>query len=358
MRRNRSLEIFGLTILLSSALWRLPTIAGALDHETELVAEEDRIDRRELPAMAKIFREVARETAPSVVNVAVFLGGPDGREIPAGAGSGVLISADGSVLTNSHVVEGGGIIRVTLSDDRVVPARLVGRDPATDLALLDIEGEDHRAAPLGDSDLLEVGDWVMAYGSPFGLNRSVTAGIVSALGRSDIGLANYENFIQTDAAINPGNSGGPLVDLQGRVVGINTAIASRNGSSSGIGFAIPINMAREVVGRLAAGGRVERGWFGVRIEDLPRARALALGGAVGDGAVVLTEVLADGPARSAGLRSGDLVIDIGGRRTRSANDLRNLVAFLAPGTRVAVRVQREGREVVCELTTARRPTEP
>ncbi|MCB9832867.1 MAG: trypsin-like peptidase domain-containing protein [Planctomycetes bacterium] len=356
MRRNRSLEIFGLTILLSSALWRLPMIAGALDPAAEVQAEDEKVDRRELPAMARIFREVARATAPSVVNVTIYAGS-GGQLERVGAGSGVIISTDGKILTNVHVVEGGSVIRVTLDDDRELDATLIGRDPATDLALLDIEGDDHKAAPLGDSDRLEVGDWVMAYGSPFGLSKSVTAGIVSALGRHDIGLASYENFIQTDAAINPGNSGGPLVDLEGRVVGINTAIASRSGGSAGIGFAIPINLARAVVDRLVTSGRVERGWFGVRIDDLSRARMDQLEGEAQEGAVVVTEVIDGSPARAAGLEAGDIVLEIGGQRTRNANELRERVAFLEPGKTVTVRILRAGRERIERVVPGRRPEE-
>ena len=224
------------------------------------------------------------------------------REEGRASGSGVIVDAQGYILTNAHVVENAAEIEVGLSDDRKFKATLVGRDPKTDLAVLRVEAPTGTlpVAELGDSDRLRVGQWAIAIGNPFGLDRTVTAGIISATGRTQVGVATYEAFIQTDASINPGNSGGPLLNLQGRVIGINTAIVA---SGQGIGFAIPINMAREVMGQLISRGRVVRGWLGIVIQDLTA--DLAAGFGLPDtGGVLISDVMKDSPAETAGMRAG------------------------------------------------------
>ena len=343
------IERFAVIFCLSLLVWRLPDLALAFktdDKESEY--GRSAIAKDDLALTFSAFRQAAAAIAPSVVHVAV------GDNLATG--SGVIVSQSGRILTNNHVVESGAAITITLNDNRKLKAKLIGRDPASDLALLDLEGEGYIAAPLGDSRAIEVGDWVMACGSPFGLARTVTAGIVSAKERSDVGVANYENFIQTDAAINPGNSGGPLVDLRGRVVGINAAIASRSGGYSGIGFAIPINMAREVATRIAKEGRVERAWFGVRIEDLSVAKAKRQLGSWASSGVLIAMVVAEGPAQKAGLQANDVVIRIAGSHVKNANALRLKVAFLEPGKKVIIDIVRANKLLSLEITpTPRQP---
>src|SRR6516162_7792238 len=225
-------------------------------------------------------------------------------------GSGVIVdAAQGYVLTNAHVVENATSIDVTTKDNRRLKARLVGRDPETDIAVLQVPGGSLTAVPMGDSDHLQVGDFVLAVGNPFGLGQTVTSGIVSALGRTGLGIEGYEDFIQTDASINPGNSGGPLVDLQGRIVGINTAILAPSGGNVGIGFAVPINMARDVMDQLIRNGTVKRGRIGVAIQDLTPDLARALGTTRTEGALI-ARVAPDSPAQRAGLHSSDLIVAI------------------------------------------------
>ena len=260
-----------------------------------------------------------------------------------GLGSGVIVSKDGYVLTNNHVVAGADEVTVHLSDERKFKAKVIGTDPATDIGVLKINATDLVPAKLGDSSKMEVGDWVVAIGSPFGLTQTVTAGIVSAIGRADVGITDYENFIQTDAAINPGNSGGPLVNLHGEVIGINTAIASRTGGNLGVGFAIPSNMARSVMESLIAHGRVERGWLGAAIQNLDKELAASFHYGRTEG-VLLGDVLADGPAAKAGLKSGDIVVRFNGKPIKNANQLRSVVAATKPNTNVQVEVFRDGKE--------------
>jgi serine protease Do len=305
--------------------------------------------------------EVAAHAAPSVVRVFStatpprgthpFLDPvPPGRGHPGvhGQGAGVIIDADGLVLTSSHVVAGADAIRVTLDDDRRLRARVVGADPPTDLALLRIEGEPEGLVPLefGDSGRLRRADVVLAIGNPFGVGQAVTMGIVSALGRADLGIVDYEDFIQTDAAVNPGSSGGPLVDMEGRLVGINTAILSRSGGYQGIAFAVPSNMARAVVDSLMEHGRVIRGWLGVAIQDLSDELAEALGVTATDG-VVVVEVVPDGPAHAAGMERGDVILRFDGDEVASSGQLRNDIAMRGAGVTVSLEVARgDAREAL------------
>src|SRR5262249_60963965 len=241
------------------------------------------------------------------------------REDVRAAGSGVIVDARGFILTNAHVVENAAEIEVRLSDDRKFPGQVVGRDPKTDLAIVKIEpgASALPVAELGDSDKLRIGQWAIAIGNPFGLDRTVTVGIISATGRTRVGGATYEAFIQTDASINPGNSGGPLLNLQGKVIGINTAIVA---SGQGIGFAIPINMAREVMGQLIAKGRVIRGWLGIVIQDLTPDLAAGFGITSANG-VLISDVMKDSPAEAAGMRPGDVIVEFTGAPIKEGIDL-------------------------------------
>jgi Do/DeqQ family serine protease len=259
-------------------------------------------------------------------------------------GSGVIVDADrGHVLTNHHVIDKADEIRVTLADGRVLEAELLGADPETDVAVLQIPAEDLDAVALADSDQLRVGDFVVAIGNPFGLNQTVTSGIVSALGRSGLGIEGYENFIQTDASINPGNSGGPLVNLRGELVGINTAILAPGGGNVGIGFAIPVNMAHNIKTQIVELGGVRRGVFGVGLQELTPQLAEALDVPIRDGAVV-AEVRAGSAADRAGLQVGDIVVALNDKAVLSAAGLRIQLALLRIGDEVRLGVLRGGRE--------------
>ncbi len=282
--------------------------------------------------------------------------GPVERETQA-MGSGVIVdAAQGYVLTNAHVVENANSIEVTTKDNRHLTAKLIGRDPDTDIAVLQVPGGNLTAVPMGDSARLQVGDFVLAVGNPFGLGQTVTSGIVSALGRSP-GIEGYEDFIQTDASINPGNSGGALVDLQGRLIGINTAIVAPAGGNIGIGFAVPIDMARQVMDQLVRYGAVKRGRIGVAIQDLTPDIAQALGTSHTEGAVI-ARVERGSPAELAGLRSSDLVLAVNGAPIRNGSELRNRVGLARIGDEVELTIYRGGAErtltVRVEQATAQR----
>jgi len=259
-------------------------------------------------------------------------------------GSGVVVDAkNGYIITNHHVIDGADEISVNLSDGRTMKAQLIGSDPETDIAVLKV-GEDHLAAlTMSDSDHLRVGDFVVAIGNPFGLGQTVTSGIVSALGRSGLGIEGYEDFIQTDASINPGNSGGALVNLSGELVGINTAILSKSGGNVGIGFAIPINMVREIMAQLVEHGAVQRGSLGAQAQDLTPELATAFGIESNRGAVI-TQVTSGSPADKAGLKAGDVITRINDRPVQDASDVRNRVGLLRIGEHVAMQILRDGKE--------------
>lgn len=290
--------------------------------------------------------ELAKAVKPAVVNVT------GRRDIGGrGVGSGFIINADGYVVTNNHVVEGAGTVQVKLSDGRELTAKVVGRDPKTDLALLKVEATGLPVIGLGDSAALQVGEPVMAIGNPFGLEQTVTTGIVSATGRV-IGAGPYDDFIQTDTSINPGNSGGPLINARGQVVGINSIIVSRTGGSVGIGFSIPVNLAKNVFSQLAATGRVERGWLGVTIQELTPALVKSLGLPDGRGALV-AQVTDGSPAAAAGVKQGDIIVSVGGRAIARSADLPPVVANLAPGRTVPISVIRDGKTVPLSATITR-----
>jgi Do/DeqQ family serine protease len=270
-------------------------------------------------------------------------------------GSGVIMSAEGYVLTNNHVVEGADAIEVTLPDTRHAAARLIGADPESDLAVLKIALDKLPVMPLGDSDQLQVGDQVLAIGNPFGVGQTVTSGIVSALGRDQLGINTFENFIQTDAAINPGNSGGALIDVSGHLLGINTAIFSRSGGSMGIGFAIPVSTAKLVLQDIVKTGHVVRGWIGVESSELTPELAQTFGLDADDQGVIVTGVLNNGPAARAGIRPGDAITQVAGRPVHSALELLTRIAALPPGHAATFALRRGSQQMQAEVTPAQRP---
>ena len=283
-----------------------------------------------------------------------FFYGDQGRDEPQGGlGSGVIISASGYILTNNHVIEGADEIEVVLADARKGKAKVIGTDPETDLAILKIELDKLPVIVLGNSDALLVGDPVLAIGNPFGVGQTVTGGIVSALGRSKLGINTFENFIQTDAAINPGNSGGALVDTTGALMGINTAIYSRSGGSMGIGFAIPVSTAKQVLESIVKDGQVTRGWIGVEPQELNAELMETFNVKTKEG-VIITGVLQNGPAGQAGIRPGDVITAVNGKAVGNVTELLGAVAALKPGEAAPLTVQRSGKTSDMSVTPAKR----
>jgi len=274
-----------------------------------------------------------------------------------GQGSGFIISKDGFILTNNHVIEDADIIKVSLSDNREFDAKVVGADPQSDVALLKIEDpENLPVLALGNSEALEVGEWVIAIGNPFGLSQTVTVGVVSAKGRSSVGINQYENFIQTDAAINPGNSGGPLINVHGEVVGINTALFSRTGGYMGIGFAIPINMAQSIEDQLQRDGKVTRGWLGVVIQNVDKELAESFG-LKQAGGILISEVQEDSPADKAGIKQGDVIIRLNETVLKDVSDLRNRIALISPETEVTLHIIRHGKDEQIAVVIGEQPSD-
>jgi serine protease Do len=332
----------------------------------------------------KRFIEVAKTIRPAVVTVAAvqkakapepFEGHgspfdfffrhpgmpPHGPQERRGMGSGVIIDAQGTIITNNHVVEGADELKVILHDDKELKASIIGTDPKSDVAVIRIDpkalaGLTLTAASLGHSSSLEVGEWVMAIGAPFGLKQTVSAGIVSALGRGSMGITDYEDFVQTDAAINPGNSGGPLINLEGQVIGINTAIASRSGGNQGIGFAIPVDMVRQISDQLITHGSVVRGYIGVFIGDVTPELAESFSFKGRDG-VLVQDVSADGPGAAAGLEAGDIVFARDGKPVDDVTVFRNGIAATKPGTKTTLSVFRDGKEIQVEVTLGELPSD-
>jgi serine protease Do len=335
------------------------------------------------PAIARngpeTFAPLARRVTPAVVNIAAVLEVPARQQTQQGQqleemlrrfgqprrppaarratsmGSGFIIDSGGTVVTNNHVVENAREIAVIMNTGRTHRARLLGRDDKTDLAVLKIEAnESFPFVPWGDSDRIEVGDWVLAVGNPFGLGGTVTAGIVSARGR-DIQAGPYDDFLQLDAPINQGNSGGPSFNMNGEVIGVNTAIFSPSGGSIGIGFAIPSNLARGIVADLARSGRIERAWLGINVQDVTPEIAGQLGLASDVDGVVIAAVESESPAARGGLRQGDVIVAVNGRRVDQVRDVPRTIAALRPGTRVTLTLLRRGREMDIAVTTGRLP---
>jgi serine protease DegQ len=324
------------------------------------------------------FSDAARKAMPAVVNIYTsqeakrprhpfmddplfrhFFGegpeaGPQRRE---GLGSGVIVSEQGYVLTNHHVIESVDQIEVALPDSRKVPARVVGTDPETDLAVLKIEARKLPAITFAKAEQIRVGDFVLAIGNPFGIGQTVTLGIVSGLGRSHLGITTFENFIQTDAAINPGNSGGALVDASGHLIGINTAIYSQTGGSMGIGYAIPVSTARQVMEQIIQKGSVTRGWIGVGVQEVTKeiAESFKLRAA---GGVLITQVERGGPADKAGVQAGDVLSAVNGKPVADTIAMLNSIATLQPGDEARLRVSRNQAEQELSVTIGRRPRPP
>lgn len=287
-----------------------------------------------------------------------FFFGDQGRGEPQGGlGSGVIISATGYILTNNHVVESADEIEVILNDTRKAKAQVIGTDPDTDLAILKIDLDKLPVIVLGNSDALQIGDPVLAIGNPFGVGQTVTGGIVSALGRNQLGINTFENFIQTDAAINPGNSGGALVDVNGHLMGINTAIYSRSGGSMGIGFAIPVSTAKQVLEGIVKDGQVTRGWIGVEPQELNAELAETFNikpAALKDGGVIIIGVLQNGPAAQAGIQPGDVITAVNGKSVSNVSQLLTAVAALKPGTPAPLTVLRRDRQTDIAVTPGKR----
>jgi len=326
-------------------------------------------------AQVASYNEAVRRASPSVVNISTskevrtsphpllndtvfrrFFGEQlsDQPQRAASLGSGVIVSTSGYVLTNNHVVEAADEIEVALADGKKLLAKVVGNDPDTDLAVLRVTSDNLPAISFGSSDALRVGDVVLAIGNPFNLGHTVTAGIVSALGRSGLGVSTFENFIQTDAAINPGNSGGALIDASGNLVGINTVIFSRTGGSMGIGFAIPVSTAKMVLEQIVKSGSVTRGWIGVEVQEItpPVAESFKLSSTRG---ALIAGVLRGGPADKAGVKPGDVLVEVQGKPVADPAGMLNLIAALAPGQPAKVKLKRQGQDVDATVTVGRRP---
>jgi serine protease Do len=338
------------------------------------------------PLADQVFEEVAKRVTPAVVNISTtrvvkeegsgssnpFFNDPFFQrffgqepfqlpEIPKeqreqSLGSGVIVDPRGYIVTNNHVVEKAQEIKVVLSDRREFKGKVVGSDPKSDIAVVKIDGKDLPTVSWGDSSRLQVGQYVMAIGNPFGLNQTVTMGIVSAVGRANVGIADYEDFIQTDAAINPGNSGGALVNTQGELIGINTAIFTRSGGFMGIGFAVPSNMARSVMESLVKTGKVIRGWLGISIQEVSPELAKQFGLSEPKGALV-ADVLPHTPAERAGIKRGDIILELDGKTIENAGQLRNLVAEIPIGKKVKIKVFRDKQEQELEITIGEQPKE-
>ncbi len=322
------------------------------------------------PPPAGSFRQAAQRASAAVVSINTskapsrhpqandpwfrFFFGDQSGQPQAGLGSGVIITDDGYILTNNHVVDGADEIEVVLNDSRRARGKVIGTDPDTDLAVLKISLDRLPVITLGNSDALQVGDQVLAIGNPFGVGQTVTGGIVSALGRNQLGINTFENFIQTDAAINPGNSGGALVDVNGQLMGINTAIYSRSGGSMGIGFAIPVSTARLVLEGIVKDGVVRRGWIGVEPADLS-AELMETFGVKAQRGVLITGVLQNGPAAQAGIRPGDVIVEVAGKVVANVSELLSNVAALKPGTAAKFKLQRRDDAVAVDVTPAQRP---
>ena len=279
---------------------------------------------------------------------------PVQKHAVVGQGSGFVVSPDGYILTNHHVVGDATKVTVKFSDGREMSAKVVGSDSQSDVAVIKVDAKNLATVPLGDSTKTEVGEWVLASGAPFGLTQTLTAGIVSATGRNSVGIANYENFIQTDAAINPGNSGGPLVNLRGEVIGINTAIFSRNGGSVGLGFAIPVEIAKQVYDQILDHGTVVRGYLGVRIQALTQDLAERFGLKDTHG-VLIGEVQKETPGEKAGLKQADVIVELDGKKINEAASFRNAIAMKAPGAKVNLTVVRDGHRVDVAATLGQLP---
>ena len=343
---NRSVSVSGITLLEAPSVAAGTVMPGSLSPAA----------KRAAPAVVSISIKQAITKNPHQNDpwFRFFYGDREDDDPQGGLGSGVIVSPEGYILTNFHVIEGAQEIEVTLSDSRKATAKLIGADPDTDLAILRIQLDRLPVIALGNSDSLQVGDRVLAIGNPFGVGQTVTSGIVSALGRNQLGINTFENFIQTDAAINPGNSGGALVDVQGNLLGINTAIYSRSGGNMGIGFAIPVSTARQVLEGIVKDGQVTRGWLGVEPTEITPEMAETFGLKQTQG-VIITGVLQDGPAAKAGIKPGDVLLRVAGKDIQNVGELLTHIASLPPGQQVKVELARRNTAMTLDVTPAQRP---
>ena len=343
---NRSVSVSGVTLLEAPSVAAGTVMPGSLSPAA----------KRAAPAVVSISIKQAVTKNPHQNDpwFRFFYGDREDDDPQGGLGSGVIVSPEGYILTNFHVIEGAQEIEVTLSDSRKATAKLIGADPDTDLAILRIQLDRLPVIALGNSDGLQVGDRVLAIGNPFGVGQTVTSGIVSALGRNQLGINTFENFIQTDAAINPGNSGGALVDVQGNLLGINTAIYSRSGGNMGIGFAIPVSTARQVLEGIVKDGQVTRGWLGVEPTEITPEMAETFGLKQTQG-VIITGVLQDGPAAKAGIKPGDVLLRVAGKDIQNVGELLTHIASLPPGQQVKVELARRNAAMTLDVTPAQRP---
>jgi serine protease DegQ len=363
-----------LAVLFIIALFK-PDLLHWQPQPTSLTIQEAQRAAAGVTASAESFAPAAKKVIPTVVNVFTqqkmnnpahpalqdpifryFFGDrldTRPRQV-SNLGSGVIVSQNGFILTNQHVVEAADEIQVALADGKVLPARVVGADPETDLAVLKIDATGLPAITFAQPDSLMVGDWVLAVGNPFGVGQTVTAGIVSALGRSHLGINTFENFIQTDAAINPGNSGGALVDASGNLVGVNSAIYSRTGGSQGIGFAIPVSIVRQVMEQIIRTGSVTRGWVGIEVQDMTPELAESFSLKNAEGALI-AGVLKGGPADAGGVHPGDVLLAVNGKPVADSASLLNLIAELKPGQETRLRVSRKQQLLDLSIQVGRRP---
>ncbi len=384
MIKNKRAIIYGATLILVGLIIGLGISTNfnllSNGHTQEANISKEAVDI--LSRTGQAMAEVAAAVKPAVVNISStktikkrgmqspffddpffrrFFGNEFQFERPrehkeSGLGSGVIVDKDGHILTNNHVIKDADEIKVKLSDKREFKGKIIGSDPKTDLAVIKIDSNHLPVLKLGDSDKLKVGETVIAVGNPFGLNQTVTSGIVSATGRANVGIADYEDFIQTDAPINPGNSGGALVNVRGELVGINTAIFSTSGGYQGIGFAIPSNMAKAVMDNLINKGKVVRGWLGVSIQPVTPDLAKQFEIKDDKGALV-ADVVEEGPAEKAGIQRGDVVVEFDGKEVNDPSSLRNSVAGTPPGKKVTVKIMRDGKMQTVDVAIAELPAD-
>ena len=339
---------------------------GAYDNSAVSPGSYHEAVKKSMPAVVNIFTSKSNtapktrkgnNTNPADPLFKFFFGDqPPDAEPSSSLGSGVIVSPEGIILTNHHVISDADEIDVALSDGRKVKAKIIGGDPETDIAVLKIDVKQlPTPITLGKIESVHVGDVALAIGNPFGVGQTVTSGIISALGRDHVGINTFENFIQTDAAINPGNSGGALVDTRGHLIGINTAIYSNNGGSMGIGFAIPINLAKQVMESIINNGSVTRGWIGVEPQNLSRELSESLGIPQNTSGVLLSGVLEGGPAAKGGIKPGDVLVAVNGNSTKDVRQLLNQIAQIGPGNEATLKVLRKDKELELKVQTGKRP---
>jgi serine protease Do len=380
--KDKNLQRVFFFIIVMLAAGRLVSFPLSVSHAAQAKISEQSVDL--LTRTGKAMAEVTAAVKPAIVNIATtrtvkvsgggdpffddpffkrFFGDQFGRQRQqpkehksAGLGSGVIVSSDGYIITNSHVIKDADEIKVTLTDKKEYAGKVIGSDPKTEIAVVKIEAKDLPTVSWGNSDTLQVGEVVLAVGNPYGLNQTVTMGIVSALGRANVGIADYEDFIQTDAAINPGNSGGALVNIKGELVGINTAIYTTSGGYQGIGFAIPSNMVKSIMASLIKEGKVTRGWLGVTIQKVTPELAKQFNLKEDAGALV-GDIMENSPAEKAGLQRGDIILEYDGKKIEEPNILRNMVANNLPGEEHTAVVMRDGKTKNVAITIGELPSD-